>query len=737
MKFRAHHFLCTLGFEGKGYSPGFVANYRAIAERLAAPQGDSEVIEVTFDSDVICEPCPNRRGEGCSADHKIRTLDAAHAAMLGLAAGQRLTWGEAKARIACKVTLDAFERACAPCSWKALGVCQKALLRLKGAATLVLSAWVLACPGIPPSAHAGPPASLKALVRAVHQKKYQALEAIPEKDRYFDHAQALLAGHEREQALAQLGRKRPAEAAALAKSSMSRWSRIQLAASSSPWKKRAEEEIGRAELIVARTIWARAIKARTAGTKGKSKAKPKLADNPEARAVFERAIDRIPLALVRWEDVDAYLASCGDLAERSGVIDSCLLWIRRLVGVFPKASVERKELESRWPAVFERLENLQIPGASGRIQQAYKVPDADQSAWDELLPLLRERSCGSLQEKLEAFLQAYPRSGMRQKARYWLALCYMDGGPDPKAFALFEQILKESPLSFYGLLSAIRLKRDPSAALADAAPEEEKRDPRLHPSELQAIEKAEALLDLKLDELAQMELREIKVRDTLDSDFLVYLAKLHQKAGSHLGAFGAVTELIQRGSPAAATRWAADVVFPVEYWNLIESTSKQNGIDPLWVLSLIKQESAFDTGALSSSGAVGLMQIMPATGVEVDPKLLRLELPDNERNVTIGTGYMAFLLKRFKGNIALATAGYNAGPVAVDRWLKEYGTEGGLGLLEFIESIPYRETRDYVGSIIRNYFWYSRRLESKPKPKPEPVELEYFWKSIRPQNESA
>ncbi len=129
--FRPHHFLCTLGFEGKGYSPEFVANYSQIARTLNAPGGDEQLIQVTHHADAICAPCPNRVDQGCTEIEKIRTLDQAHSAMLGIEPGQVMTWGEAKKLIKERVTLEGFNKACAPCSWKALGVCENALGLLK------------------------------------------------------------------------------------------------------------------------------------------------------------------------------------------------------------------------------------------------------------------------------------------------------------------------------------------------------------------------------------------------------------------------------------------------------------------------------------------------------------------------------------------------------------------------------------------------------------------------------
>jgi len=133
LKFRPHHFLCTVGYQGKGYSPEFTRNYDQIASRLKDPasNGDSVLIEVVEKTDSICSPCPSRRGELCETQAKIDKLDGAHAKILSLKEGDVLSWGEAKARIARDFTEEAFESACAPCSWKPLGICKAALTELK------------------------------------------------------------------------------------------------------------------------------------------------------------------------------------------------------------------------------------------------------------------------------------------------------------------------------------------------------------------------------------------------------------------------------------------------------------------------------------------------------------------------------------------------------------------------------------------------------------------------------
>jgi len=134
IRFRPHHFLCTLGFEGKGYSSEFVRNFSDLAERLReSPKGDDEPIQVVSTSDHICQPCPHRRGDRCENESKITQLDQAHSQILGLKDQEVVSWGQAKERIREKMSIEDFHSACAPCEWKKLGVCEKALKRLRRA----------------------------------------------------------------------------------------------------------------------------------------------------------------------------------------------------------------------------------------------------------------------------------------------------------------------------------------------------------------------------------------------------------------------------------------------------------------------------------------------------------------------------------------------------------------------------------------------------------------------------
>ncbi len=130
LTFRPHHFLCALGFRGLGYSPAFVANFQSILAQLNAPNGDATLLQVVKDTDAICSPCPHRKEQLCHYQTKIQKLDQAHSQALGIKPGEQLTWGEAKERIAKRISIAQFHQICAQCAWKALGICAQALSEL-------------------------------------------------------------------------------------------------------------------------------------------------------------------------------------------------------------------------------------------------------------------------------------------------------------------------------------------------------------------------------------------------------------------------------------------------------------------------------------------------------------------------------------------------------------------------------------------------------------------------------
>lgn len=169
---------------------------------------------------------------------------------------------------------------------------------------------------------------------------------------------------------------------------------------------------------------------------------------------------------------------------------------------------------------------------------------------------------------------------------------------------------------------------------------------------------------------------------------------------------------IAKEAERKADLYLVDYLFPT-----VMHTVGNYGVDNALVHALIRQESQFDTDAVSPSGALGLMQVMPATA-KMTAK--RNDLMHNtswltakpQHNVQIGSLYIAEMLDRYDGNLPMAIASYNAGPGRVDKWIKQYGDPRNprIDMIDWMEMIPIYETRNYVQRVMEGYAVYRMKL---------------------------
>ncbi len=155
--------------------------------------------------------------------------------------------------------------------------------------------------------------------------------------------------------------------------------------------------------------------------------------------------------------------------------------------------------------------------------------------------------------------------------------------------------------------------------------------------------------------------------------------------------------------------------FPVEHQKPVKKQARVTRLDPSWIYGIIRQESAFNAAVRSHAGAVGLMQLMPATARFVSKKLLK-QKPHNsaqlivpENNILLGTTYLRHVLDKLQHNPVLATAAYNAGPHRVNRWLPKHQLSADI----WVELIPFKETRRYVQRVFTYASIYDHRLDTK------------------------
>ena len=177
------------------------------------------------------------------------------------------------------------------------------------------------------------------------------------------------------------------------------------------------------------------------------------------------------------------------------------------------------------------------------------------------------------------------------------------------------------------------------------------------------------------------------------------------------------------------TRYRDDIIlrFPFQHEDNVNSWSEKHKIDPSWTYAIIRRESAFMPDARSPVGAMGLMQLMPNTARQVARQLKvryrgRYSLLTSTTNIRLGTGYLQRMLNKLKSQHVLATAAYNAGPHRVSKWLPE---SQQMDAIQWIETIPFTETREYVSNVLAYMVIYEHlmdgeitRLSSRMPPVP-------------------
>jgi hypothetical protein len=395
--------------------------------------------------------------------------------------------------------------------------------------------------------------------------------------------------------------------------------------------------------------------------------------------------------------------------------EKCSYLVRRVTDAFPKVALEIQPLKEFLPenngtvdAITDRYE---------RLGQSYtEKVEKDEESFSEILDHYLNRRNSDLYKTGKAFVEEYPKSMLRFRTLFLMAERQFAAGDRKEAEKNYTQIIQQTPFSYYSILSSERLGLALTEKIDSSLlnPVDDLQSLRLSLFEKDSLCRVENLVKLKKEEPVGIELEQFSRVRQYSTPFLIQLFQYAHSAGQDLAGFRFATEVLQRRGEAPLNRNFIDMVFPDRFLKEIGDQSKASKVDPLLVISLMKQESGFKRSILSGSGAVGLMQLMPFTALEVQKDLYLRQLREPAKNIEVGTKYLASLLNdRFNGNVVYALAGYNAGPTRVSKWRKE--AKPDWGMQEFIEAIPYKETRDYVMSILRNRYWYQYRKGMKPQ----------------------
>lgn len=373
--------------------------------------------------------------------------------------------------------------------------------------------------------------------------------------------------------------------------------------------------------------------------------------------------------------------------ERQGASDKALARLLVLAserGLFADDALFEAALINKHAGQFARAAQLlqrlmaEYPASERASRAGWEL------AWGQYLS-------GNLTAAADSLQRLYKDSTYRERALYWHARIYERQNKSSEALREYRQLLQEYPFGFY---AAWYRQRSGTATGWPAVGAGLQLPPLPEGSQ-----RVQGLASLGLLEEARVELAAFKSRP-VDPLAAPGLSRLQQLAGD---LHGSILTFHQH-RPAVIEQnnlpfWTLG--FPRPYSELFSRHSTVSGLSDALVLSLAKAESSFRADVKSHAGAIGLMQLMPATARATAGLKTKnfnpLSLTDPEFNIRLGTRHLRELLDQYNQDTVYTLAAYNAGAGAVNRWRKAFGT---LSRDEFIENIPYQETRDYVKKII-------------------------------------
>ena len=320
--------------------------------------------------------------------------------------------------------------------------------------------------------------------------------------------------------------------------------------------------------------------------------------------------------------------------------------------------------------------------------------------------------CVDAENSLARFIDHPNAVDYKSRMLFWRLRCAERLKNSSLAKKMRGSLEREFPMTFHGLLASDKAEGQRLAAMG-------RREPNLlfRSQQITGLNRifaaVEALQEIKEYEIAFDAIEPfLEVIADAEPELRLYAAVLLMRSGDTIRKFQIMTSLF-RENPALVSKSSLEMLYPLRRFDI--ASKFQEAVDPLLVLSLIRQESAFNVKAHSRAGAMGLMQLMPGTARMMGRVSSRKALFDPELNIKYGVKFFSRLLERYSNDAELALAAYNAGPERVDEWVKRYPVEDRL---LFLDLVPYRETREYVASISRNYFWYLNLYAAHLKTSP-------------------
>lgn len=467
----------------------------------------------------------------------------------------------------------------------------------------------------------------------------------------------------------------------------------------------APRELARADTLFQARRW-------TAARESYQRVRPFVTGAERDRVALRLAATEIGLGRYR-EGRDALRPLLdGPLAEEAhfhfiaatrglGLKDEHRSQARAFVQAYPASPFADEVLNNLASAFIVNNEDAEADRVFREILAQYPTGRfAERAAWKAGWTAYRQ---GRFAEALQFFDKGsaqFPRSDYRPSWLYWAGRAAEQAGQVETGTARLRLAATDYHNSYYGRIALVRLKGARGGAVAPTL----QKAPAPATAAIPTAERIATLLAAGLNREAMNELQYAQ-RVWGDSPRLqATIAVTHQRLGNVRAGINAMKRAYPQYLAAGGETLPTDilkVIFPLDYWPLLQKYAKQRNLDPYLVAALVAQESNFDPAVRSHANAYGLMQILPSTGRQYARKIgVRnfgtRRLLEPEVNVMLGTQIFSDAIRRF-GGAHYALAAYNAGDSRVVRWKNE---RPGLPQDEFIDDIPFPETQNYVKRIL-------------------------------------
>ncbi|WP_088894150.1 transglycosylase SLT domain-containing protein [Leptolyngbya ohadii] len=434
--------------------------------------------------------------------------------------------------------------------------------------------------------------------------------------------------------------------------------------------------------------------------------------NGQGRIAFN-AYNRLIQAYPDAKETGMALVRIADLADTP---QGAIGYLDRAINQFPDDAAEALRKKSKLLQELGSNESA-LQAQQSILSQYSNSETAAEVRWEQAELNAKKGDAQAAWEWARQLVEQNPDSDLAPEASYWVGKWAAALGKQKEAAQAYEYTLSQYPQSYYAWRSAGQLGWQ---EVGDFTTVREKQPqvvrPDIRPDLLAGSDTTKELYRLgqKRDAWSRWQVEFTNFRQpTVPEQFTDGLLRLG--VNDNLDGIYMLSSLGWRDSEAerAAAKaikqqpayWQA--LYPFPYLEPIEQAAQQQKINPLLITALMRQESRFESEIVSSAEAIGLMQVIPETGEWVASQvgLKDYNLKNPIDNIKIGTWYLDYTHREYRNNSLYAVASYNAGPGAVAEWVQEFGN---LDPDQFIERIPYPETKGYVSSVLENYWNYLR-----------------------------